>query len=224
MKILRHRAHLTVIGEERLLSQTEAFVMICNHGMWHMPIAAVLNLKTPFRPWIHDVMLQRESCQIELNKMLAKSPQLSSRIKKNISTYGAKLVCRILNDFEPIAVKRGHSREALKSLQNSIEALMNGDNLLIFPETPRCSGKDIVQEVKMADNLRQLYTGFAQLGRLYFKRSGKCLKFFPLYIDREKETLRVGEPVCYEYLGNAIDEKRRISKALYESLQELSTA
>lgn len=219
MHRLRPKAKLKVIGEEKLLRENEPFVMVCNHGMWHMPVAAILNLKVSFRPWIHDVMLKKETCKHELEKILEKIPEISERMKNRIASFGGKLVSRILNDFDPIPVVRGCSREVIKTLQISIEALKNGDNLLIFPEMPRCSCADIDQEAKMAEQLRELYTGFAQLGKLYFRQSGKSLRFFPIYINREKETLQIGEAVCFDAGNDAMAEKHRISGELYRRLK-----
>lgn len=223
MKLLKPKARLQVYGEERLLTEKEPYVMICNHGMWYMPVAAILNLKVDFRPWIHDVMLKKESCQAEIDKMLTKIPSLSQRMKRALSSYVTKLVCRVLNDFDPIPVSRGCSRDVLGTLQTSIDALVNGENLLIFPEIPRCDCQNIDEESQMAEQLRQLYTGFAQLGRLYFSRTGKKLKFFPIYINRQKESLEVGEVVCYENMGDSIAEKQAISRELYRRLSLMSS-
>ena len=96
-----------------------------------------------------------------------------------------------------------------------------GENLLIFPEQPRRHGASIDQEAAMAEPLRELYTGFAQLGRLYYQACSQHLRFFPMYIHRQKKTLCIGEPVIYKHLDDAILEKQLISKQLYQALRAM---
>lgn len=45
-------------------------VFVCNHGFIYGPLSAVIYLPTYFRPWIHNVMLSRESAAGEMYKYL----------------------------------------------------------------------------------------------------------------------------------------------------------
>lgn len=221
MRMLKPKFRLKVIGEDKLLTSNEAFVIVGNHGMWHSPVGAVLNLNVPFRPWIHDVVLQQDSCQKEILILMKNMRWLPEALKNTLARLLAKRLITYLNEFRPIPVKRGCSREAINTLTYSVEALKNGENLLIFPEQPRSHGANIDQEAALAEPLRELYTGFAQLGRLYYQACGKNLHFFPMYIHRQKKRLCIGEPVIYKHLGDAFAEKQLISKQLYQALRTM---
>ncbi|MBO5719171.1 MAG: hypothetical protein J6R71_06090 [Bacteroidales bacterium] len=221
MRMLKPKFRLKVIGEDKLLNSNEAFVIVGNHGMWHSPVGAVLNLNVPFRPWIHDVVLQQDSCQKEILILMKNMRWLPEALKKTLARLLAKRLITYLNEFRPIPVRRGCSREAINTLTYSVEALKNGENLLIFPEQPRSHGASIDQEAALAEPLRELYTGFAQLGRLYYQTCGRHLHFFPMYIHRQKKTLCIGEPVVYKHLGDAFAEKQLISKQLYQALRAM---
>ena len=221
MRMLKPKFRLKVIGEDKLLNSNEAFVIVGNHGMWHSPVGAVLNLNVPFRPWIHDVVLQQDSCQKEILILMKNMKWLPEALKKTLAQLLAKRLITYLNEFRPIPVRRGCSRDAINTLNSSVDALKNGENLLIFPEQPRSHGANIDQEAALAEPLRELYTGFAQLGRLYYQACGKNLHFFPMYIHRQKKTLCIGEPVVYKHLGDAFAEKQLISKQLYQALRAM---
>lgn len=219
--IARPFLRLKVSGIENLRKENYPSVFVCNHGFIYGPISAVIYLPTYFRPWIHNVMLQRDSAQRELNHSLAfLKKYLGKFIGGGIISLLTRVVCWALNSFNPIPVVRGASRDVMSTLNESLNALEEGDNILIFPEKPKAlSG---LAEDADATTLRTFYTGFAHIGKMYFDRTGKSLLFYPLYSDRSHRMFSIGEPVLYDPTMEPHESKRELAEQLQLRLEELS--
>ncbi|MDR0660045.1 MAG: hypothetical protein LBG19_04425 [Prevotellaceae bacterium] len=63
-----------------------------------------------------------------------------------------------------------------------------------------------------------LYTGFANIGKLYFDLTGKTLRFYPVYANKKKHTFKVGESILFDPDNDPRDEKQRIAEELQERM------
>ncbi len=213
---------LKVSGREHLDKEDSPSVFVCNHGFIYGPISAVIYLPTYFRPWIHNVMLVRESAYKEMSKSLRVLTRIFGKaIGGKMIWWLSKAVCWVLNSCNPIPVVRGASRDVLSTFQMSLDALQDGDNILIFPEKPRNLIKATPGEEYKADTVRTFYTGFAHIGKLYYEQTGKSLLFYPLFSDREKRAFRIGEPVRYNAALDSHESKRVLAEELQCKMEEL---
>lgn len=216
--LLRPFLRLHVSGTEHLMKASYPSVFVSNHGFINGPIAAVIYLPTYFRPWIHNVMLEPDSAYNELSKSL-------KGLKKYLGSWAirllSKMTCWALNSFNPIPVVRGASKDVITTFTKSIEALGEGDNILIFPERPN----HLVDEGKGFSNdsglLRTFYTGFAHLGKMYFDKTGKSLLFYPLYSDTSRHRFKIGIPVRYKPDIDPRESKKAVAEQLQERMTDL---
>lgn len=216
--------HLKVSGMENLRKNEYPSIFVCNHGFIYGPVAAVIYLPTYFRPWIHDVMLDRQLCAKEISYSFKGFLRFTGqRIGGTIIRWATRPVCWALNSFNPIPVARGSSHDVMSTFELSMDALKDGDNILIFPEHPskrtKSGGEDADAD---PSGLRNFYTGFAHIGKMYHDETGKSLAFYPLYSDSEKRLFKIGEPILYDPALSPRDSKRQIASALYERMQGLS--
>ncbi len=215
--------HLKVAGREHLRREDYPSVFVCNHGFIYGPISAVIYLPTYFRPWIHNVMLDRETALREMSKSLA---FLKKILGKHLGGFLIRQLCRAtcwaLNSCNPIPVIRGASRDVMTTFEESLKALEDGDNILIFPEKPRNLLKAVPDGEYNPDNVRSFYTGFAHIGKMYFDRCGKPLLFYPLFSDRESRSFRIGEPVEYNPTLDPHESKRELAEQLQKKMAELT--
>ena len=116
-----------------------------------------------------------------------------------------------LKSFDPIPVYRGSAKNIFKTFKMSVECLNSGDSILLFPENPE---KDYTEKVS------GFYSGFADLGRMYYRKTGKSLIFYPAYASKRSRVLRIGEGVKYEP-GGGREEKERIVASLEERMRLL---
>ena len=218
--VARPFLRLKVTGKEHLQSDDYPSVFVCNHGFIYGPIYAVFYIPTYFRPWIHNVMLDYDTAVLELHKSLAVIKKIfGRRIGSKILSWLTKATCWQLNSFNPIPVVRGSSRDVMSTFDMSLQALVEGDNILLFPEKPKeLTG---VAEDDKSGRIRLFYTGFAHIGKLYFDKTGKKLRFYPLYSDKNKRVFKIGEGVEYNPELSPIESKKELAEKLQLRMEEL---
>ena len=202
-----------VIGQGNI-DRSKASVFTCNHGKTAGPVTAVVYLPVRFRPWINGCMLNREEATDTMMRTFRdKFNFLGPKLKRGIIHSVSGTICHFLNSFEPIPVYKGMPKASADTIKQSVDALVRGENLLIFPEKP----KDRYNE----ESYKDFNTGFAALGRAYYERTGQCLDFYPAWSDRESHTFRIGKPVTFDPANDARMEKQRISAELKERMAGL---
>lgn len=221
---LRPFLRLKVSGLEKLRKEEYPSVFVCNHGFMYGPVAATIYLPTYFRPWIHDVMLSRQSATEEIAWSFPGFLKVTGkRLGMWIISQAAAIVSTLMSAFYPIPVVRGTSRDLLKTFSDSITALEEGDNLLIFPERPGARTRSGVgSQDEGADELREFFTGFAHLGKMYYDQTGQELLFYPLYCDRKDRAFRIGDPVRYDSSLPSREGKQALALALHQRIVALA--
>ena len=213
--------HLKVIGKENIRSDEFPSVFVCNHGIIYGPVAAVIYLPTYFRPWIDRKMLDIELATEEMySRFMYRVPLVGKKFKKHLANCLAYPVVWAMNSFNPIGVERDNLRNVMTTFNDTIKALKESDNILLFPERPAkkvISGKET--KVHSTDSIGNLFKGFAKLGNMYWKETGRCIAFYPIYADKEKHTFTIGEAVVYEPNNNVNDERDRIAEELKAKMQ-----
>lgn len=188
-------------------------IFIANHYEIYGPVVAFLRLPFFCRPWIISNMLDAELVEKQMTPGVEKSFKfLPKKIRKKIPKKFGKIFMKILKESDPIPVYRNFLRDLMKTMNQSVEALMGGDNLLIFPENAK--------QYKEGD-IDPFYTGFAHLGKMYYEKTGKCITFYPFYISKKHKTLTFGKGIQYQASQDAKEEKKRIATELYQEMLQL---
>lgn len=223
---LRPWLHLKVEGAENIKSEHFPSVFVCNHGIIYGPIAAVIYLPTYFRPWIDKKMLDVDLASEEMySRHLCRIPLLGEKAKRCFARFLARPVVWAMNSFNPIGVERDNIRNVMTTFNDTIKALKESDNILLFPERPVkkvISGKET--KVHSTDSVGDLFKGFAKLGNMYWKETGKRLAFYPIYADKVRHTFTIGEAVIYEPNNNVNGERDRIAEELKIRMDLLTSA
>ena len=214
---------LRVSGRERIDRQDSPSVFVCNHGFLYGPVSAVIYLPTYFRPWIHNVMLDTETAVSQMHRSLSFLDRIFGRKASDRLIRGINSILQwVLNSFNPIPVVRGASRDVMSTFDASLQALLEGDNILIFPEKPRELNAPVEDDEYDPDRLRNFYTGFAHIGKMYYDATGKSLLFYPLFSDRDRRLFRIGEPVRYDATLPPRESKQKVARELQRKMNELS--
>ena len=122
------------------------------------------------------------------------------------------LSVNVMCGLNSIPVYRDSPMKLRMTLRKSIEALENGDNLMIFPEHP--DGKYVKGSVS------ELSPGFLMLAEAWWKRSGRKLRIMPVYANRTKRTFTFGDEIRYEpENGYAAEQERILQEARNQLLQ-----
>ena len=181
-------------------------IYVSNHALSLGPIAVAASLPVRIFPWVIGDMLDREKAAAYLNKdfvepQLHIPPPFSMPLARLISKASVRLLCGVGS------IPVWHGGEALETYHISLEHLLAGQSLLIFPEDPT---QAMDEQCKMTPFMK----GFARLGELYFEQTQKILKFYPIAMHPNLRKVKLGKPISYNPKNNPANERVRIRSVL----------
>ncbi len=166
---------------------TSPAVFVCNHNRAFGPLAMMsrFQLYKQSRPWVIG-----EICNAKEIPAYAKKDYWCKPNKWYTGIYNATVpyfACLIL---PPImrwigAVPVYHDARLRKTFSLSVGYLQDGDNIILFPEKPEEFGK----------YSEDFMTGFVLLARQFEKKTGKKLDMYPVFLDKKKRVINVGNAV-----------------------------
>lgn len=174
----------------------EPCVIVANHaGAWG-PIIMCTKFKIAkkdpiikFRPWVISYMLYMKTAPWWVREDLLsgsiKSPW--SKFWVWVFSFPLALVAQVV--FYGIEAIPAHfDKNAVFSINKSVETLKTGISVLIFPETRKY----------FSPYLEDLNPGFPLVARQYYKKTGKKLLLYPSFSCQENCTITVGEPIRFD--------------------------
>ncbi len=169
---------------EEPLPEGEPLVFTANHSAADGPVITSLYFPRPCRPWsIAQILDKRTAPGFIYYDFFAGPVKKHKKLWRVLSHLVAFLLRPLLLAVNGIPVY--HDKRIMNTLSESLEALDNGTNLVIFPECPE----------KFSEHINDFYGGFAKLAELYYKKHGKPLKFYPTYIAHSLRTVMVGKAI-----------------------------
>ena len=191
-------------------------VFLGNHAEIYGPIASALCFPVPVRFWvISKMMFKKKDVRAYLyENTFSKKTYLPVFVRKLLAWYLGWLSVNVMNALRAIAVYRDSPMKLRQTLRESVEALEQGENLMIFPEHPE--GKYV------KGGISELSPGFVMLAEAWWKKSGKKMRMMPVFANREKRTFTFGEEIVYEPENGYAAEQERILEEAYLQLTELS--
>ena len=168
------------MGKEHVDEENLPAIFVSNHGEYYGPIAAVANMPYSYRPWIESQLLEPEKGYPYTYKYtFSLITWLPVFVRKLLAKISVNVVARVFSAFDPVPVYRSELRSIFKTFNISVEALKQGDSILLFPESTHNT-----EDGKYAKNgqVGDFFTGFAHIGVKYFEETGKQMKFYPIYL------------------------------------------
>jgi len=200
---------------KELADSGEPVVFIANHYNVFGPLSFMISMPAVTRFWGIEEMVNQESAAKAMDPgMRQMFPFLGDRQIAWLCEKLGTLAVRVLNNLGAIPVSREKPGKMLSTMRQSMAALEAGENLLIFPETgdPEYS----------LTSVTPFFSGFAALGRLYHRKTGKCLRFCPCYIDEQHHQIRLGEIVTWNPEADPNEETERISDETNRIIREMA--
>lgn len=189
----------------------EPAVYLCNHSGAIGPALMTLYFEKPHKTWVIDFAMDKE---IGPNYFFHDGFFGRSKKCKWFYRLLSKIVMPLLRPLlslsDPILVH--HDRRIMQTFGESVEALENGKSLVIFPESP----------VRATEFVSTVYDGFADVGRMYHLKTGKCLKFYPVYCENKNHVISVGEPIEYNPEHSSRDQRRVIAEYVQAGIDALA--
>ena len=186
-------------------------IILSNHEGTDSPMSLELWLDKPLRFWGAH----------EMNSGVVKMYQYQSRVyyheKKHWNLHLARLFCLIASPITNLFYKGLHlistyrDTRFRRTLRESIEALKEGYNIVIFPED---SAKGYLEE------LEGFFAGFVLLAEAC-KKKGMDLPIYVTYFRKKDLTYIIDKPVLYSELCGEGVAKEDIARRLVERCNEL---
>jgi hypothetical protein len=182
-------------------------VLVANHLGALGPIAAAACVPRRLHPWVVAAMVDRgdapEYLRVDfVEKEMGLRMPVSRWVAKALSIVTVPLLRSV--GCVPVYAEA----ECLQlTFQRSVDLLLGGAFVLVFPEDPKLP----VDEHTRMSPFRK---GFVRLGEMYYERSGKSLRFYPLVVHAASRRVEVCQPISYNPHKAPLDERRRIKNVL----------
>lgn len=200
---------IQVEGIENLPSENA--IIVGNHSQMNGPICAELFVPGTNTTWCaHQMMELKEVPSYAFQDFWSKKPKWTHPFYKLLSYLIAPLSACVFNEAKTIPVYR--DARLLTTFKQTVNALDNGTNVIIFPECYQPHNNIIYQ----------FQDKYIDVAKLYYKRTGKILNFVPLYIAPKLKTMYIGKaiPFCPE---NPIAlERQRITDYLMDEITSIA--
>lgn len=205
-----------VIGRNNVDVNKFPSVFVCNHSKVYGPIAAILNIPFYVKPWILREMVDNNRIAAHIQKgTFDRQKWIPKLIRDKLGKLFGPMVAWAMQSTEPIPVFRNDGRELIKGINMSVDALEAHDNILLFPENPYKTNGYVTEGVG------EFYSGFVNIARDYYKRTGKRLTFYSVFADKKKRTLAFSEGITFDPENSFKKEKERITRYLHSAMISL---
>lgn len=201
----------TVCGVEKL--PEESCVIVGNHCQLYGPIAAELYMPRDSFIWcVGEMMNRKEVPAYAYEDFWPGKRKGLCWFYHMLSHLIALPMSYVLTYAHAIPVY--HDTRILTTIRRSIECLNSGADVVIFPESHE----------PYNGILWNFHTHFADLARMYYRRTGNAVCFVPMYTAPKLGSIHFGDPVRYNPDAPPDEERERISAAMLEGITALAVA
>ncbi|MBQ9992542.1 MAG: hypothetical protein IJP33_03840 [Firmicutes bacterium] len=191
----------------KIKAPEEPVIYVCRHLNTHGPYTVFKNLDFSLHSMALNIFFDKEVCSNHyLNfTFSAKRGKKPTAFIKVIAKMSASIVVNVVQSLQAFPTYRD-STQSFKSFRYGMEFLMKGESLIVFPD---------IEYTNDYDKPSDIYTGFLYFGEMYYKKTGKPLKFIPVLIDDEKYEIIEREPL---YINNFRNESERMREDLIKAI------
>jgi 1-acyl-sn-glycerol-3-phosphate acyltransferase len=196
----------------RQLSNGEPLIFVSNHIGSYGPLSVLSSLPLKLYPWVAHEVTELANVARRLQKEFT---ELELKLRPPLSVWLARLIGRIcvaiMRNIEAIPVYSG-SRRIRATMQRSLELLLRGKTILVFPEN---------KDRPINEVLGDFNTGFLAMARLYYRRTRRLIQFIPVAVNEKMKAIRIGNPIRFDLRLPFLQEKLRLKKRLQEAIYSL---
>lgn len=191
----------------------EPCILVGNHSQAHGPIITEERLPFPHYTWCSSQMMEKkEVAEYAYSDFWSKKPKsvrwlywLISRIIPGIASY-------IMLHANTIPVYR--DSRCIITFRRTIEKLTGGNHIVIFPEC----------YIPHNNIVNAFQDRFIDVARLYYRKTGECLQFVPMYLAPKLRKVFFGKPIRFDPAAKIEEEREKICKYLMDTITEIALA
>jgi hypothetical protein len=188
-------------------------VYLVHHQNTKGPLVTMAWLPFPLRPWVLGVFCSHRNCfrqyyDYTFTKRFGMSKVRAAILAFPLSYY----IAALMHSMRAIPVFR-ESKSIVITFRSSIEALVKGESILISPDIEYDSTNPMIGE---------MYQGFFDLEKYYFKQTGQHLAFIPLHINAQEKCIYAGQAVYFQSDNHFKQEKSEAYQRLKDEFLRLA--
>jgi 1-acyl-sn-glycerol-3-phosphate acyltransferase len=196
----------------RQLSRGEPLIFVSNHIGSYGPLSVLSSLPLKLYPWVAHEVTEMRNVALRLQKEFT---ELELKLRPPFSVWLARIIGRlciaVMRDVQAIPVYAS-SRRIRDTLERSLELLLKGRNILVFPEN---------KERPINEVLGDFSTGFLAMARQYYQKTRKAICFLPVAVNQKVKGIRIGRPIRFNASLPYLQEKRRLKGELEDSIYSM---
>ena len=174
-----------ICGAEKL--PDEPVVLVGNHTQMNGPIICEFYMPMERYTWCAAQMMHwKEVPSYAFQDFWSQKPRYTHWFYKILAYLITPFSVCLFNNANTIPVYR--DARLLSTFKTTVRMLDEGTSVVIFPE----------HDVKHNHIVYDFQDKFLDVAKLYYKRTGKVLKFVPMYIAPGLRQVHFGEPVAYD--------------------------
>lgn len=196
-----------IIWKTKKPDDAEPIFYVCNHTKLYAPLVFLL-MKKPARVWSNFYFLFYKECWHHMKNKVINNHKWLYPLAFILTPF----IVLLFRSFNPVPVYHKSSKVFNETFAKSIDTMENGIDQVIFPERT---------ENKVNKYVYQFNQGFPMVASTYYEKTGKCMKFYPVYCAQKLRKLVIGEPICYNPEIPIITQRHQICEYLENKVAEL---
>ncbi|MFI3228787.1 MAG: hypothetical protein R3Y23_01300 [Bacillota bacterium] len=164
-------------------------VLLCNHAREFAPLAFIKGYKRPFKMWATANLCERSRVPNHIMYSFFPNAGAVGRLLLRPLSYAvAPIFPAIMARLDVIPTYQ--NRKAMQTFGQTVDALLAGYDIVIFPEN----------EVESRyPEVNCLNGGFLRLAEMYYDECGLPLQYVPCYACKALKTVVVGGAISFDH-------------------------
>ena len=165
----------------------EPAVFVANHSSVCGPVIMTLDFKRKHQTWtVSNALDRKRAANYAYHDILFGNTHRCKWFWHILANILSVFLPPLLYYSDTIPVY--HDKRIIQTFKQSITALTEGNDLVIFAESAK----------RYSEFINELQPGFIDIARLYYRKTKKALKFYPVYLEKKNAVILVGKPISYD--------------------------
>lgn len=188
----------------------EPSIFIANHTYYIGPLVMQYQYPGNIRTWSNSKFFTKETSLTYMRYKFSDGKRCGKFISFLIAIINPIVVWFYSKNLNAIPVY--HDFDVAKTFRDSSETLANGSHIAIYPEQV---------DAKFNGVLSEFATGFTYTAQTHHRKTGECVKFYPIYLAQELKEVHFGKPIKYDPEIPMKEQSLIITNYLFDNIMEL---
>ncbi len=189
----------------------EPVIIVGNHTQLHSPVACELYFDDNYYTWCAAQMMHlKEVPSYAYQDFWSKKPRWTRPLYRLLAYLIAPLSVVVFNNARTVGVYR--NIKIISTFKNTVKILNQGGSIIIFPE----------HDIEYNNIVYEFQENFVDVAKLYFKKTGKAIKFVPMYVAPNLKAMYLGKATNYCPDTPIEDERKRVCEYLMNEITDIA--